>query len=151
MKANPTEIFTILQLNQNDVSHFQKLISVLAHVFEEPTDIPDESYLEKLLAKPEFIALAVFNGTEIIGGLTGYELQKYYRRHSEFFLYDIAIDPAFQQRGLGTRLIVRLKEICLQKGITEFFVDAHLSDTHALKFYESFTQRQDQVVQFSFS
>jgi aminoglycoside 3-N-acetyltransferase I len=152
MEAMNLECFTIVQLNKKDVADFQKLIQLFADVFETDAAVkPDNIYLEKLLAKPDFLVLAVFQGDKIVGGLTGYELQKYHREMSEFFLYDIAIDPNYQQRGLGTRLIARLKEICHKKGISEFFVDAHLSDAHALRFYESITSRQDQVVQFSFN
>ena len=151
MSKQTPDLFDLVQLNKNQLVQFRKLIDLFGRVFEEHVERTDDNYLETLLAKPDFLALVVMHKGQVIGGLTGYELQKYLRPEKEFFVYDIAIDPAFQQRGLGTRLIARLKEICGQKGITQFFVDAHQSDDHALKFYESITAVKDPVVQFSFN
>jgi aminoglycoside 3-N-acetyltransferase I len=151
MEAQNSESFSIVQLSKSHLVDLQKLIRLFAAVFEDvDSEMPDAAYLENLLARPDFLALAVVHNNAVVGGLTGYELQKYQSKASEFFVYDIAVDPAFQRRGLGTRLIARLTEICRERGITHFFVDAHQDDVHALKFYESMTQRQDAVVQFSF-
>lgn len=130
--------FRILHLTKKDAAIFNELITLFKNVFEDADkENPSLFYLEELLSKSDFFAFAVLHEDKVVGGITGYELQKYYKAESEFFIYDLAVDPAFHRMGIATRLTDKIKEICYQREINSIFVDAHTEDVEALKFYES--------------
>jgi len=69
---------------------------------------------------------------------------------AELFIYDIAVRPEFQRKGVGKRLMLAAQAFCTQNGIKQMFVDANEADTHALDFYSSLGGRAEKVVQFTF-
>jgi aminoglycoside 3-N-acetyltransferase I len=139
--------FQLIQLTKKDATLFSELITLFKKVFEDPDkQNPSPFYLEDLLSKSDFIALAVLHNHIVIGGITGYELQKYYKAESEFFIYDLAVDPAFQRMGIASSLIEKIKDICYQREINSIFVDAHTEDSTALKFYESLRHGSGEAV-----
>lgn len=135
--TDPTH-FQIIHLTKKDAGLFDELITLFKNVFkQEDKQNPSLFYLEELLSKSDFFVFAVLHEDKVVGGITGYELQKYYKAESEFFIYDLAVDPAFQRVGIASQLIEKIKEVCYQREINSIFVDAHTEDEHALKFYES--------------
>ncbi|HXA00950.1 MAG TPA: GNAT family N-acetyltransferase [Cytophagaceae bacterium] len=150
MKFNNKE-FQIKRLGVQDVSILKRLLHLFQEIFEmEKPVITNESYLQKLLGKTDFIAYVVICENEIAGGLTAYELPMYYSEYSEVFIYDIAISPEFQRKGLGRKLLSTLKEYCRQNGIREIFVAANEEDAHAVNFYKSTGGRAERVVHFNY-
>ncbi len=143
--------FQILQLTKKDVAIFRELITLFKNVFEDPDkQNPSPFYLEDLLSRSEFFAFAALQNDQVIGGVTGYELQKYYKAESEFSIYDLAIEPSHQRLGIATSLLEKIKEICDQREINSIFVDAHTEDVEAIKFYESLGYGQgESVTQFT--
>ncbi len=121
-------------------------------VFEEeyPT-IGSEANSQRLLDDDRFIVLVALADNEVVGGLTAYELQKYYSDTSEIFIYDLAVKPEYQRMGIGKGLIQSLKEYCLKHGIKEFFVMAHEEDKHAIEFYRVTGGKSEKVVNFVYS
>lgn len=62
----------VQRLNPKEVSDFIALLEIFNKVFESEEVIPDVTYLEKLLSKPEFIVLVAKNKGVVVGGLTLY-------------------------------------------------------------------------------
>ena len=146
-----TESVRIRKLDEGDVQIFQTLLDLFAHVFEtDKNKAPGKAHLEKLLQDSKFVVFVAIYGNEIAGGLTAYELVDYYSEGSEIFIYDIAIKPEFQRKGLGKKLISVVKEYCIKKGIREFFVEAHEEDIHAVDFYNTTDGKAEKVIQFSY-
>ncbi len=150
--SNSDSEFQIKRLTTNDVFVFEELIKLFQVVFEMKNlqNIKPES-LNELLAKPDFVAYAAIIGNKVIAGLTAYELQMYYGTYKELFIYDIAVDPAFQRVGIGQKLIASLKEYCKQNNIKEMFVEAHEEDKEAINFYNGSGGQAEKVVHFNFS
>jgi aminoglycoside 3-N-acetyltransferase I len=143
------EKLEVRQLTPADLSAFNSLIQLFNTVFEEDESaIGSETTLLKLLTDKGFIALVAFYENEPVGGLTAYELPRYYSENSEIFLYDLAVKPEYQRRGIGKRLIHHLEEYCFTHGINEFFVLAHAEDQHAIEFYRSTGGKSEEVVNF---
>jgi aminoglycoside 3-N-acetyltransferase I len=144
-----TKPIEVRKLTQEDLSVFKLLIHIFNLVFEEDeAAIGSEAHLFNLLGNNHFVAMAAFYQDEIVGGLTAYELPMYSSDTSEIFLYDLAVKPEYQRKGIGKRLILHLKEYCLETGIHEFFVLAHEEDIHALEFYRSTGGKSEKVVNF---
>jgi aminoglycoside 3-N-acetyltransferase I len=142
----------IRQLTADDGTTFGQLIDLFHLVFENehPSSAP-QSRLHELLASPHFIAFGVFVDEQLVGGCTAYLLPSYTKPHPELFIYDLAILPAFQRHGLGSRLIQSLMTFCTHQQIPIIFVMAHAEDTHAVEFYRANGAQLEDVVNALFS
>jgi aminoglycoside 3-N-acetyltransferase I len=58
-------------------------------------------------------------------------------RSSELFIYDLAVRPDRQRRGVGRALVAAIRQMAAAEGITTSFVAAADEDTHALSFYRA--------------
>ncbi len=138
----------IRKLTEKDVSAFEALLLLFNHTFEEDRTLSSAAHLSALLKDPHFVVIAAFSAGKILGGLTAYELPMYYGNETEIFLYDMAIHPDHQRKGIGKQLLEFLKDYCAQNKINTFFVLAHEEDTHALEFYHSTGGQREQVANF---
>ena len=105
--------------------------------------MPGTAYVEALLDKPHFIALAAANGSEIVGGLAAFVLDKFERERSEVYIYDLAVVENHRRRGIATRLIQELKPIAKELGAYVIYVQADRGDLPAIQLYESLGTRED--------
>ena len=148
MKREPNPI-EIKRLNESDLPFFKSMIDLFNIVFEEDrSNIGNDENLSGLLGNAQFIVMAALAEQEVVGGLTAYELPMYYADHSEVFVYDLAVKPEYQRRGIGKELIRSLKAECSRMGVSEFFVLAHEEDEHAIEFYHSTGGKSERVVNF---
>ena len=138
----------IKRLTKEDLSDFTALINLFNLVFEEESKSGSEANSLRLLNSDGFIALAAIAENEVVGGLTAYELPMYYSDSSEIFLYDLAVKPDYQRKGIGKDLLHSLKEYCIENGIKDFFVMAHEEDKYAIEFYHATGGKSEKVVNF---
>lgn len=142
----------IKKLDQLELSEFRSLIAIFNEVFENDKPIPENNYLSKLLSNPNFMVFVVMLNNEVVGGLTVYILQRYYSPQPSAFIYDVAISPNFQRRGLGKALIEHVSSFCKENGYYEAFVDAEFDDLDAVNFYKATpVSNVMSVVQFTYS
>jgi len=142
---------SIKRLEENEGMIFKDLIHLFIDVFEERNkEIPKDRYLDKLLKNPLFIVFVAVLENKVIGGLTAYELVKYFKEETEIFIYDMAISKNYQRSGVGKQLIEALKNHCREQGIKEFFVEAHMEDEHAVAFYQSTGGKLESVAHFHY-
>lgn len=87
----------------------------------------------------------------VVGGLTAHTLMMTAYEGAEVFLYDIAVDPDYQRRGVGRRLIDALRSEASSLGISTMFVPADDADTEALAFYSALGGVPNNVTLFEFS
>jgi len=138
----------IRKLTREDIFSFEALLHLFNIAFEEERALGSNAHLSTLLSDEHFIAMAAFSENKVIGGLTAYKLPMYYSDGSEIFLYDMAVHPDHQRKGIGKQLLDFLKEYCIQHGISVFFVLAHEEDEHALEFYRSTGGQREHVANF---
>ena len=97
---------------------------MMARVFgEAPVDLPDP-YLEYLLRRTDFWAVAALAGAEVVGGLTAHVLPLTTKASAELFVYDLAVRPDRQRQGVGRRLIASVREAAGAVGVGVVFVAA---------------------------
>ena len=141
----------IRRLGKSDVGIFKEMIQLFQEVFEEEKQTKiEELYLEKLLEKPGFMVYCAISNGEVVGGLTAYELPMYYSKHSEIFIYDIAIKAEFQRKGVGRKLLSSLQVYGKKNNIEVIFVAVNEEDKHALDFYHSTGGKAEKVVHFNY-
>ena len=142
---------TIVRLGPGANDHAQALFRLMAEVFEEPRSALGTSYVERLLARRDFWALAALENDHVIGGLTAHVLPMTTSETSELFIYDVAVHAAHQRQGIGRQLFAALREQAASEGIDVLFVAADNEDVHALDFYRAIGGAPSPVTLFSFS
>ena len=93
------------------------LFIMMAEVFAEGCDHLSDDYLDRLLSREDFWAIAAFVGDEIVGGLTAHTLPMTRSKSSEIFIYDLAVREDQQRKGIGRQLMTALREAATAAGI----------------------------------
>jgi len=135
------------QLTPADLPVMKGLLAMFGEAFQDVEAyqgaVPDDGYLRRLLDKPHFIALAALDGDEVIGGIAGYELEKFERARSEIYIYDLAVRETHRRQGVATALIRTLQRIAAERGAYVIFVQADRGDDPAIRLYQSLGTRED--------
>ena len=142
---------TIVRLGPGSNDRAQALFRLMAEVFEEPRGTLGERYVERLLNRADFWALAALENDEVVGGLTAHALPMTTSESSELLIYDVAVGSAHQRQGIGRQLFAALREQAAAEGIDVLFVPADNEDAHALDFYRAIGGAPAPVTLFSFS
>jgi len=136
-----SNLFVCNQLKRADVARFKDLLLVFGRAFEDVETyqcaVPSDEYLEKLLSKQHFIAVAATVEGEVVGGLTAYVLEKFEQDRREIYIYDLAVSEEYRRRGIATGLINELRTIAAEQDVYVIFVQADLVDAPAIALYES--------------
>jgi aminoglycoside 3-N-acetyltransferase I len=74
---------------------------MMAEVFEEPNQTLSDAYLDALLSRTDFWAMAALLGQEVVGGITAHALPMTRAETTELFIYDVAVHADHQRRGVG--------------------------------------------------
>ena len=139
--------FTVRQLGPKDLASFNALLAVFGKAFEDPASYnerrPGRAYVERLLGRDTFIALAAFEGDAVVGGLAAYVLDKFEQERSEIYIYDLAVDAAHRRRGIATALIAELQRLGPQHGAWVIYVQADYGDDPAIALYTKLGTRED--------
>ncbi len=126
----------IKKLSESDLADFHKLIEIFTEVFEVEQPVPHKNHLAAILSNKYFNAFVVRINEKVVGGLTLYRLENYFDEKSIGYIYDVAITPEFQQRGLGKKLISEVCSYCRNNNFKEIFVQAEGTDYSAVGFYK---------------
>lgn len=141
---------TVQRLTIADRDRARALFQLLSRVFEHEQEDLDDAWLDRLLAREDFWALGAYEDGEVVGGLTAHTLPLTRAARTELFLYDIAVDPEHQRKGVGRALVEELRTRAALAGIGVAFVAADNEDTHALDFYRALGGEPAPVTMFTF-
>lgn len=140
-------VFQLIRLTPAELGVMRRLNVMFGEAFEDPGNYHEEpasdEHLAGFLAKDHVIALAAICGSEVIGGLVAYELEKFEKARREIYIYDLAVDAASRRRGVATALIRALQEIGRERGAYVIFVQADHGDGPAIQLYESLGTREE--------
>jgi aminoglycoside 3-N-acetyltransferase I len=139
------------RLTADDRELARRLFALMAEVFEESCERLGDAYLDRLLRRTDFWAIAAFMDDDIIGGLTAHTLPMTRTESSELSIYDIAVRGDHRRRGVGRQLVTALREGVAAVGIYHVFVPADNDDLHALDFYRALGAVASPVTFFTFS
>lgn len=139
------------RLTPSDRELARSLFTLIAKVFEEEPAPLSDGYLEHLLQRDEFWAVAAFVGDELVGGITAHLLPMTRAEASELFIYDLAVRADWQRHGIGRYLVTAVREQAAVQDIQTVFVPADNDDVHALDFYQALGGMPSGVTVFTFS
>ena len=130
---------SVERLGPSQIAAMRDALQVFADAFDEEENFfsapPSDDYLKRLLSDPRFVLLLARMDGEAVGALSAYELVKYERERSEFYIYDLAVAEPFRRRGVATALIEALKPIARATGGWVIFVQADRIDEAAVALY----------------
>ena len=141
----------IQRLGPGDRDLAQRMFTVLAEVFETEHAALRGGYVDALLNRNDFWALAAVVDDAVVGGLTAFTLPLTRIEASEIFIYDIAVRQEHQRRGIGRALVTALRQHAADAGISDAFVPAENEDAHALDFYRALGGTPSAVTILTFS
>lgn len=127
------------------------LFALMADVFAEECGQLSDAYLDQLLSRNDFWAIAAFADDEIIGGVTAHTLPMTRTESSEVFIYDLAVRGDQRRKGVGSRLMTELRQVAAAVGIREVFLAVDNDDAQALDFYRCLGGKPAPVTFFTFS
>jgi aminoglycoside 3-N-acetyltransferase I len=139
------------RLTSGDRDLARQLFAVMAGVFEESSKALSDEYIDRLLGREDFYAIAAFAGDDVIGGITGHTLPMTRSESSEVFIYDLAVRRDHQRQGVGRQLVAQLRNEAAAAGIRDVFVPADDDDVHALDFYRAIGGAASPVTFFIFT
>jgi aminoglycoside 3-N-acetyltransferase I len=128
---------TIRRLVAGDEALADALFGLMSRVLDDPHMPTDLAYRRALLRRRELWIVAAFSQEKIVGGLTAHALPMTRAARSELFIYDLAVDPPCQRRGIGRALIEFLREHALVGSTSDAFVLAEADDDDAIAFYRA--------------
>ena len=149
--APPASPYRVLRLGPAHRDVAKRMFAVMAEGFDEEHEELSSEYVDKLLARDDFWAVAALEGEEVVGGLTAHTLLMTREEAREIFIYDIAVHPQQQRKGIGSLLMRHLLELGAEAGIGDVFVPADNADPHALDFYRAVGGTAVPVTFFTFS
>ncbi len=136
-----------MEFQRADQDSLKQLLQVFAEAFEDhesyQSAVPSDEYLNKLLAREDFIPLVAVVDGKVVGGLAAYVLQKFEQERAEIYIYDLAVLEENRRQGIATGLINKLRVIAREIGAYVIFVQADHGDDPAIKLYESLGTRED--------
>ena len=134
-------------LAPGDTALMEALLGVFGEAFGEAHTYsaarPSQAYLEQLLGKEHFIALAALKEGAVVGGLAAYELAKFEQERSEIYIYDLAVAEPQRRQGIATALIQKFKTIAAARGAYVIYVQADLADAPAIALYSKMGIREE--------
>lgn len=140
----------VKRLGAADVVLAQATFRLMAEVFDEGVGELTEAYVSALLGRADFWAMAALQDARPIGGITAHVLPMTRSEAQELFIYDLAVQPAHQRRGVGRLLVETLCREAAAAGVAVAFVPADVEDDHAVAFYQALGGQAAPVTIFSF-
>ena len=138
------------RLGAGDLSLARATFNLMAEVFETDAVDDRDAHLAGLLRSPHFWAFSATIDGRVVGGLTGYTLPMARTNARELFVYDLAVHPAYQRRGVATRLMSAARQAANVEGIDDIFVIAENEDAHALAFYRALGMIETPTTMFAY-
>jgi aminoglycoside 3-N-acetyltransferase I len=127
----------VRRLSAGDAELAVSVFSMMASVFGEDFDTPSRAYIARLLNRSDFWAIAALEDAEPVGGVTAFVLPSTRSEKAELFIYDVAVLPTQQRRGIGRRLLETTRNLAAEAGMVTIWVPAENDDVHALEFYKA--------------
>jgi aminoglycoside 3-N-acetyltransferase I len=140
----------IRRLAAGDRELARATFAMMAEVFDEPRRPLPDDYVDALLARADFWALAAVEGDEPLGGITAHVLPMTRSPSRELFVYDVAVREDRQRRGIGRAMLVELTALAARAQIESVFVAVADEDVHAMDFYRGVGGAESAVTMFSF-
>ncbi len=97
----------------------------------------DEKSTKVFLDDKKNYLVVAEEGGKIIGILRGHYFPRFDIKKASILLYEIDVHPEHRRKGIGTKLIEKLKDIAYEEKVPEIWVITNKSNTAAMQLYTS--------------
>lgn len=126
-------MLAIRKMREEDVSQIARLET------ETFSDAWSEASIRSTLAQRQTILLTAFEDKKLIGYLMLYYVLE------EGEIARIAVAPECRRQGVGGRLLLEMKDLCVDNGISKILLEVRKSNTSARAFYEEHGFTEDGI------
>lgn len=140
----------IVRLAAGDEGIGRAAFAMMAGVLGEGSDGLPTEHVAALLRHKDFLAFVALEGGVPVGGLTAFLLPMTRSATIELLIYDLAVLPTHQRRGIGHRLVETARHAAAEAGAKISWVAADDEDSHALDFYRAIGGSPTPVTIFTF-
>jgi ribosomal protein S18 acetylase RimI-like enzyme len=119
----------ILRLAPGD----EPLVLAGAGLFDAP---PTEAWTARFLADEGHHLLVAVDGEDPVGFVSGVQTT-HPDKGTEMFLYELSVDPAHRNRGIGRALVEALADLARERGCYGMWVGAESDNAAALATYRA--------------
>lgn len=95
----------------------------------------EESSLRAFLCDPDCWLFAAVEDGRIIGFAYGYSLQRLNTQRKMLYIHEVGVLEDCQRRGIGTRLMEKLREACEKENLCKMFLICYQNNTAANALY----------------
>ena len=79
----------------------------------------------------------------VVGGLAAYELRKFEKERSEFYVYDLGVAAESRRQGVATAMVGRLQDLAAERGGWVPFIQADYDNDPAIALYSKLGEREE--------
>lgn len=97
--------------------------------------IPSSGHLSAFLSDRNNVLIAAVDHGVPVGYLVAYLLDRIDREQQMMFFYEISVAGSHRRRGIGTRLVAKLKSICRRENVMKMWVLTGRSNIAATGLY----------------
>lgn len=139
--------YEIKRLGAEDLELMEEILDLFGEEFEEKetygANRPGKDYMDGLLGRGSFIALAAVSNERVIGALCAYEFKKFEQERSEIYIYDLAVAKEFRRKGVATALINAVQPIAREMGAWVIFIQAEWDDEAPVALYTKLGKKEN--------
>jgi ribosomal protein S18 acetylase RimI-like enzyme len=99
--------------------------------------IPSVAQLSSFLSREENVLIAAVDGGVPVGFVVAYLLDRIDREEPMMLFYEVGVAASHRRRGVGTRLVNKLKSICRVEDVMKMWVPTGRSNVAATRLYPS--------------
>lgn len=118
----------IITFDSLKLDHIPKIVGIENQSFSEPWS---KDGFRDILSNPSFRSLGIFCDRELAGYIFFYLVM------DELHVMNVAIDPSFRQKGLGSKLMEKVHEMGKGFGAKLAYLEVRETNDAAQKLYES--------------
>lgn len=132
---------TIRVLETHEVARLEELFELYCQVFQEQHVRPEAKVLADRLQDPAVFFVAALVEDELVGGMTIYVQPSLYTDQVYYNIFDMAIKQAWQNRGIGRKMLHFMIELARQDHAEALYIEADDGDDAANHLYHSLAVR----------
>jgi ribosomal protein S18 acetylase RimI-like enzyme len=145
-----TNEISIAKLTSSDRELGGALFALMARIFDESSEPFNSGYLDHLLGRDDFWVFAALVEGQPVAGLTAFVVPLTRARTSELLIYDLAVQPAYQRRGIGRRLVEAATALAARFGFESTWIPVASEEDRALEFYRAIGGKPSAATIFTF-
>ena len=122
---------------------------VLARIADDVFDYAiDKDHLERFCACEDALMFVAVDDGLVVGQVRGY-VHRQPDTINQLYLDNLGVAPAFQRRGIATRLVKALLDLGATRGCKDVWLGTEANNDQARQFYRSLGLYESEIIMFA--